>query len=528
VGPVPPCCALCWTAACAAWRSAPYSGAEVVFAAPAGSGLLDGGVDGTVLPQAASSTTAAAARQPAVSRLRIVNAINRLIGVLGSRGERARRAFDSRTARRLRRLWFSAQMPDGVIHLSSLVGSPLLDSANERLGRVDDIVARLDGSETLPPVIGLRALIGGRNLFVPARNVARLEADSAQLSTTKLNLAQFERRPNEVLLRGDLLGHSVINVNTARLVNAGDVELVRDGDTWRLAGIDTSLGARVRRRLPRALRSSGGADEGFVAWDQLEPFVGHVPTARLRLRHRRLAHLHPSQIADLVEAASHDEGEEILAAVGQDKELEADVFEELDDEHQLEFLNDRSDREVASVLARMASDDAADLLLEIKQERRLPVLELLPATKQRKIRKLLGYNPSTAGGVMSPDFVAVAARGTAADAMAAARKLELPPEALHTVLLTDKDGTLCGLVSAGVLIAADPTTPLLELGITSPPSVAPEADVPEVARLMTDYNLVSLPVVDGEERPIGIVSVDDVLELMLPEDWRRRYGLARE
>jgi CBS domain-containing protein len=419
-------------------------------------------------------------------------------------------------------------MPAGVLHLSSLVGSPLLDSANERLGRVDDVVARLGESDALPPVIGLRALVGGRNLFVPGRNIEQLAADGARLSTTKLNLAPFERRPNEVLLRGDVLGHSVINVNTARLVTAGEVELVCEEATWRVAGIDTSFGARVRRRLPRALRSASADDASFVAWDQLEPFVGHVPTARLRLRHRRLAHLHPSQIADLVEAASHDEGEEILAAVGQDKELEADVFEELNDEHQLEFLNDRSDREVASVLARMASDDAADLLLEIKQERRIPVLELLPATKQRKIRKLLGYNPSTAGGVMSPDFVAVAASGTAADATAAARKLDLPPEALHTILLTDKDGTLCGLISAGVLLAADPQTPLLELGVTSPPSVGAEADVPEIARMMTDYNLVSLPVVDGDDRPIGIVSVDDILELMLPEDWRRRYGLARE
>jgi CBS domain-containing protein len=419
-------------------------------------------------------------------------------------------------------------MPEGVLHLSSLVGSPLLDSANERLGRVDDVVARIEESDQLPPVIGLRALIGGRNLFVPGRNIERLAADGARLSTTKVNLAQFERRPNELLLRADVLGHSMINVNTARLVTAGEVELICVEEAWRVAGIDTSLAARLRRRLPRALRGSRTSEESFVPWDQLEPFVGHVPTARLRLRHRRLAHLHPSQIADLVEAASHDEGEEILAAVGQDKELEADVFEELDDEHQLEFLNDRSDREVASVLARMASDDAADLLLEIKQERRIPVLELLPAAKQRKIRKLLGYNPSTAGGVMSPDFVSVAGSGTAADAVAAARKLDFPPEALHTILLTDKDGTLCGLVSAGVLVAADPRTPLLELGVTSPPSVGPEADVPEVARLMTDYNLVSLPVLDEEERPIGIVSVDDILELMLPEDWRRRYGLARE
>ncbi|HEY7965664.1 MAG TPA: CBS domain-containing protein [Solirubrobacteraceae bacterium] len=419
-------------------------------------------------------------------------------------------------------------MPDGVLHLSSLAGSPLLDSAGERLGRVDDLVARLDLADPLPPVIGLRAAIGGRLLFVPANRIARLEPGGAHASTTKLNLAQFERRPGEVLLRSDLLGHSLINVNTARLVRAGEVELVHEDGAWRVAGIDPSLGARFRRLLPRTLRADAEAHEAFVAWTELEPFVGHVPTSRLRLAHRRIAHLHPAQIADLVEAASHEEGEEILEAVGVDKELEADVFEELDDEHQLEFLDHRSDQEVAAVLARMASDDAADLLLEIKQERRRPVLDMMPAAKQRKIRGLLGYNPSTAGGVMSPDFVAVSREATVATAIAAARAHDIVPEALHSLLLTDGDGVLCGMVTAGQLLRAEPEQTLEAIADSSPPSVGAEAEVPEVARLMTDYNLISLPVVDADGRPIGVVSVDDVLELTLPEQWRRRYGLARE
>jgi Mg/Co/Ni transporter MgtE len=176
----------------------------------------------------------------------------------------------------------------------------------------------------------------------------------------------------------------------------------------------------------------------------------------------------------------------------------------------------------------MASDDAADLLLEIKQDRRLPVLELMPAAKQRKIRGLLGYNPATAGGVMSPDFVAVSSGATVADALAAARKHELPPEVLHSVLLRGKGGKLDGIVTAGALISAEPDEALADLSISNPPSVSAEADIPDVARLMTDYNLVSLPVLDGDGQPIGIVSVDDILELMLPDDWRRRFGGARE
>ena len=146
--------------------------------------------------------------------------------------------------------------------------------------------------------------------------------------------------------------------------------------------------------------------------------------------HRSSSRLHPAQIADLVEAASHDEGAEILQAVGHDKELEADVFEELDNEHQVEFLRERSDAEVAGVLARMASDDAADLLLEIDQDRRIPVLNLLPVSKQLKIKRLLGYNPSTAGGLMNPDFASLRGDATVAEAMEYVRASELAPSQL--------------------------------------------------------------------------------------------------
>ncbi len=418
-------------------------------------------------------------------------------------------------------------MTEEVLHLSSLVGSPLLDSSGERLGRVDDLIARLDAGEQLPPITGLKARIGGREMFVPAERIAALEQTAARTSTTKLNLAQFERRPGEVLLRRDVLGHSVINVSTARLVTAREVELVHEGGSWRVAGIDPAIRASMWRFLPRQFRRHEPEHEQFVPWSETEPFVGHVPTSRLRLASRRLARLHPAQIADLVEAASHAEGEEILKAVGEDKELEADVFEELNDEHQVEFLHERSDEEIAAVLGRMESDDAADLLLEIEQDRRIPVLNLLPAAKQLKIKRLLGYNPSTAGGLMNPDFASLPAGATVVEALAAVRRSELEPGQLLTLWVIDTDGHLAGGVLASELVRAGEQATVAELIETAVPTVSPETELPEVARLMADFNLLAIPVIDSDEKPIGVVAVDDVIELLLPEGWRRRAGLAR-
>ncbi len=418
-------------------------------------------------------------------------------------------------------------MPERIIHVSSLAGSPLLDSAGERLGRVEDVIARLDLADGLPPVVGVVARIGGREMFLPIDRIAELGPDAAKTSTTKLNLAQFERRPGEVLLRSDLLDRSLINVDTARLVTAREVEIVCNDGVWRVAGIDASLRPRLWRLLPRRFRGHDSEHSQFVAWNDMEPFVGHVPTSRLKLAHRRIARLHPAQIADLVEAASHEEGEEILEAVGHDKELEADVFEELDDEHQVEFLRERSDEEVAAVLTRMASDDAADLLLEIDQDRRLPILNLLPAAKQRKIKGLLGYNPSTAGGLMNPDFISISATATVGQALARIRTSDLGPQQASIVCVHDPEGVFLGAISLAELVRARDEDVLSSQIEGTTPTVVLEADVPEVAMVMTDYNLTAMPVVDSDGRPVGVISVDDVLELLLPEEWRRRAGVAR-
>jgi CBS domain-containing protein len=414
------------------------------------------------------------------------------------------------------------------MHLSTLLRSPLLDRTGERLGRVEDVIVRLaDGG--YPPVTGLKARIGGRELFVPVDKVASLEARAARLSGQKLSLGRFERRVGEVLLRQDVLGRKLVNVEAdpPRLVSAHEIELACIEGWWRLVGVDPSFRAQLRRALPRSLRGMVG-QRPFLDWTDLEPFVGHVPSARLRFSHRKLANLHPAEIADLVEAASHDEGEELIEAVGQDRELEADVFEELDEHHQLEFIRERPDAQVAAVVARMAADDAADLIGEIDQERRGRILALLPPAGRRQIETLMGYNPATAGGMMSPDFIELTEESSVEDALAAVRASRIAPGMLSTVYLRDAEGALAGSVAVVTLLRSEPGTPLTKVAEEEPESVPTDADLPEVARTMTDYNLAMLPVVDDRQRVVGVVTVDDVLELTLPAGWRRRFGLVRD
>ena len=177
----------------------------------------------------------------------------------------------------------------------------------------------------------------------------------------------------------------------------------------------------------------------------------------------------------------------------------------------------------------MEPDDAADVLGELDQERREPVLALLPHHQQRKLRTLLGYNPATAGGLMSPDFVVLPGTRTVGDALEALRRTELPEETVTTVLVVDGQGKLSGVVSV-VHLLKQPAATLLDAAKSEPPLVlAPDEELAEVAMKMADYDLTLAPVVSAEGALLGIVTVDDLLEMMIPDEWRRRLeGISSE
>ncbi len=410
-----------------------------------------------------------------------------------------------------------------TLRLSELLKRPVVDSGGQPLGRLSDVIVRLRGSD-YPLVTGIVVAIGGgRKVFVPLEQVASFDSDELKLTSAKVDLRQFERREGEVLLNADVQGHRLIDVENARLVRAADLQLYRDGTEWVLSGVDTR---RRRRRLFGLLGPGPNpADDGpaFRDWHDFESLIGHEGSALARGPFARVRRLKPAQIADLLEDASKSEETEILGRVHDDPELEADVFEELDEDLATRLLGARTDAEIAAVLSRMRADDAADAVAELPQARRQPVLDLLPPPQRTKVLTLLGFNQTSAGGLMGVDFVAVPSMRTVAEALAAIRESPtLQPEALTSVHAVDSDGGLRGVATLVALVQSDPAGALIDVCDTDPVRVGTDTDVMDVAVLMTDYNLVTIPVVDDERRLLGVITVDDILEATLPDDWRRR------
>jgi CBS domain-containing protein len=408
-----------------------------------------------------------------------------------------------------------------TVRLSWLLKRPVADRGGESIGRLADVIVRLRGTD-YPLVTGLVAAVGGREIFVPIDQVSTFEGDPLRLSSARLSLRHFERRDGEVLLRADVLGHRLIDVADARLVRAADLELARDGEEWVVARVDTRR--RPRRPFGRPAphnRDQTGSDARD--WHDFEWLIGHAGSALLRGPFARIRRLKPAQIADLLESASKEEESEILGRVRADPELEADVFEELDEDLAARLLGARTDEEIAGVLARMRADDAADAIAELPQPRRQPVLDLLPALQRAKVLTLMGFNSTSAGGLMGVDFIALPGMSSVGDALARVREsASLQPEALTSVHAVDRDGVLRGVARLVTLVQADPVATVIDVSDTDPVRVGADTDITDVAVLMTDYNLITIPVVDEHRLMIGLITVDDVLEVTLPEDWRRR------
>lgn len=404
-----------------------------------------------------------------------------------------------------------------LIHLSRLLRAPVATPSGEAVGRVDDIIVRLRGADTYPLVTGIVAAVAGRRVFVGARSIQRFDTDRIALVANHIDPRRFERQHGEVLLRSDVLGYRLIDVTAGELVRAYDLELESSVDGFVLARVDT-------RRPPRLFGLLKTA-RGYASrdWKAFEPLIGHGQSMAVRRVSGRVAALKPAQIADLLEDADKAEGGEILDRVRGYPELEADVFEELDPDKASRLLDDMPDGEVAALLSRMRADDAADAIMDLRQSRRRHVLECMPAPQRTKVVTLLKFNPDSAGGLMNVDIVCCGTRATAGEALALIGVAQaVQPEALLQMHVLNDTGRLAGVVSVIALLHAHPADVVVTLMDSDPVRVSPDADLADIAVLMADYNLHSLPVVDDGDRVLGVVTVDDVLKTTIPDEWRRR------
>ena len=404
---------------------------------------------------------------------------------------------------------------DHTVWLSTLLKHAAVDALDHPVGTLADAIVRLR-TNSYPILTGLVVRINSQRVFAPIAQVVAIDGQRIELTATRLDLRPFERRHGEVLLRDDVLGHRLIDIQRVALVRAYDVQLRQTEDEWVVSGLDVHkhqwlhLGARHDRHAPHD-------------WNRFEALIGHEASATARSPQNRLTRLKAAQIADIIEDASDVEQDELLAHVHSDPELEADVFEELDDGRQAQLLKNRTSDEAAKVLDRMRADDAADAIMDMPHDRRHEVLDCLSVAQRTKVLTLLRYGAGTAGGLMGMDFIAVPESNTVQDALALIRSsVTLQPEALTAIYTIDEQGRLAGAIGLVRALQLDPEAILRDTVGPDPIHATAGEDLTEITTRMADFNLLTLPVVDDNHRLLGVVTVDDALEYAIPRDWRRR------
>ena len=403
------------------------------------------------------------------------------------------------------------------VFIARLAGLLVFDPNGDQVGKVRDVVAALRGESRPPRVLGLVVeVLGRRRIFLPMTRVTSV--DSGQVITTGLvNMRRFQQRSTETLVLAELFDRTVTIKETGQSGVVFDIamEQSRTRD-WTLTRIAVQHGAK---RFGR--RGQTQVFEWFEVTGLIESEVGQGAAHLLAA----LDSMRPADLANVMHELSPKRRAEVAAAL--DDERLADVLEELPEDDQVEILGQLASERAADILEEMSPDDAADLIAELPEDTAEQLLRLMEPDEADDVRRLLSYEEHTAGGLMTTDPVILPPDATVAEALARIRTAELSPSLASTVYvcrppLETPTGRFLGIGHFQRLLREPPSS--LVSGVIDNDIEPLRADAPleEVTRLLAAYNLVASPVTDDDGHLLGVVTVDDVLDHLLPENWRDR------
>jgi len=406
-------------------------------------------------------------------------------------------------------------MAGDLIYAFRVLRLPLLDAGGSPIGRIDDIVVVAGRRGAAPRVTGFVASSQRRRIFVAASRIASLDAGGARLRSWDVDLNPFKPRAGETQLGADVIDRRLFGETVSDVALRPHVGPRDSG--WEVAKV------RLSRRSVIGRRSS----YRLVDWTEV-PQLFAVAT-EMAAEAARLRDMHPSDVAAVVRALSHAQRQQ-LATEMEDDRL-ADLLEELPEDEQLQMIASLDMDRLVHVLDEMEYDDLADLLAEMPGEQRSRVLDAMDDEDADVVRQLLSYEEGTAGSLMTPEIIIMGPNSTVAEALAQVRDQEWLVSIAAQVFVVNPPlkaptGTYLGVVHVQRLLREPPST---ELGrcLSEEPTISPDVPEREVAERLASYNLLAVGVCDESGRLLGAITVDDVLDRLLPRDWRRRPREAR-
>jgi Mg/Co/Ni transporter MgtE len=412
------------------------------------------------------------------------------------------------------------------VFIARLAGVAVFDPNGDQVGRVRDVVASVRGGRQPPRVLGLVVEVPmRRRIFLPMTRVTALDAGQV-ITTGVINMQRFEQRAGETLVVGEMFDRKVTLVPTAQATTAspvGEPEMVTVVDVgmeqtrtrdWEVTQLFVRRGGGGFRRRGATVVVDWADVTGLA-----DPETNQGAASLLATYEK----MRPADLARMLHDLSAKRRAEVAAAL--DDEKLADVLEELPEDDQIQILGQLARERAADILEAMAPDDAADLLGELPPDQAEQLLELMEPEDADDVRRLLSYDEYTAGGMMTTEPVILSPDATVAEALARVRNADLSPALASQVYvcrapLETPTGRFLGIAHIQRLLREPPSSLVSGVCDTDLEPVRPTATLPQVTTYLATYNLVALPVVDENDHLLGTVTVDDVLDHLLPDDWR--------
>ncbi|MBV8154440.1 MAG: magnesium transporter [Candidatus Eremiobacteraeota bacterium] len=389
------------------------------------------------------------------------------------------------------------------------------------IGKVTDFLVKKP-DDTFPHIDGLVVKTSQGPRFAPIDTVADVDRDG----TVALTMAPKDPAPpegEELYLVADLLDKQIVDVDGRKVVRINDIEVANAGGRLRVVAADVGVAGLLRRL---GLRSIGkrfapaiyrSVPRAMIAWDSVAPIREPNPAQiRLSVKESKLARLHPSELAEIIGDLS---AREAVAVVQQlDDETAADAFEHLDADTQKTLIDDIGTERAADIIEEMDADDAADLLAELPEEQQTELLAEMSHYTAEELRELVKYAEDSAGGLMTTDYVWIYPHRTTEATIRKIREIAPASEFIYYLYVLDKEDRLLGTLSLRTLLLALPTAFIDRIMDTDIVSVHPNASAVEVAAAIAKYDLLAIPVVTDDGKLVGIVTVDDAIDAIMPPD----------
>ena len=404
-----------------------------------------------------------------------------------------------------------------MLYLSQILGRSIFSVEGEEVATIKDFVVNY-GEEEYPPIIGLVASYRRRLFFIARERLDEVDKKGARLKADILDLRPFSRRKGEALLAKDVLDKQLIDIDGKRVVRVNDVQLINVGDEWRVTGADVSFQGFLRRLMPAGFYGSKKAvevidwsDVGYLATDS------KTVTVQLKSSKDKLSRLHPVEIAQLAQALSPIHRTEIVESL--DDEIAADTLEEMSTENQARVLEDLDQERAADLLEEMSPDDAVDVLEELDDDKAQELFDLMEEDEKVDVAELMSYEADTAGGLMTTEFVAIPQNFTVGQTVAYLRKMARTPHMIYYIYVCESETSrkLVGIITLRTLILHKTNEKISNLMRSDFQSVTSNEPSEDVALKIAEYNLLALPVLNESSEILGIATVDDAMEILLPK-----------